>query len=150
MSRLQQLLVEHLDQDVAGDVGGEDGARRAGGAERALREPALVVAREERAPVLELVDVAGRLAREDLDRVLVAEVVGALDRVEGVRLGAVLGGVAERRVDAALGRAGVAAGRVQLRDHADVGARVVGLDGRAHACAAGADDEHVVRRFHRE
>ena len=87
MSRLHDLLVEHLDQDVAGDVGGEDRARRAGGAERALRELAVVAAREERAPVLELVDVAGRLAREDLDRVLVAEVVGALDRVVGVDLG---------------------------------------------------------------
>ena len=83
---LHELLVEHLDQHVAGDVGREHGARRAGGAERPLREPAVVAAREERAPVLELVDVAGRLAREDLDRVLVAEVVGALDRVEGVRL----------------------------------------------------------------
>ena len=36
---LDELLVEHLDQHVAGDVGREDGARRAGGAERALREP---------------------------------------------------------------------------------------------------------------
>ena len=92
----------------------------------------------------------GASRREDLDRVLVAEVVGALDRVEGVRLGRVLGRVPERRVDAALGRAGVAAGRVELRDHADVGACVVGLDGRAHAGAAGADDQDVVRRFHVE
>ena len=51
----------------------------------------VVGAREDRAPVLELVDVAGRLVAEDLDRVLVAEVVGALDRVERVLLGAVLG-----------------------------------------------------------
>ena len=122
-SSLHQLLVEHLDQHVAGDVGGVDGARRAGGAERALGDPAVLVAREDAAPVLELVDVAGRLAREDLDRVLVAEVVGALDRVERVDLGAVLGRVPERRVDAALGRAGVAARRVQLRDDGDVRAR---------------------------
>ena len=134
---------------MAGDVGRVDGARRAGGAERALREPPVVAAREERAPVLELVDVARRLAAEDLDRVLVAEVVGALDGVEGVLLGVVLARVAERRVDAALGRAGVAARRVELRDDADVGARVERLDRGAHACAAGADDEHVVLRFHR-
>ena len=63
-------------------------------------------------------------------------------------LGGVLGGVPERRVDAALGRAGMAAGRVQLRDDADVRAGVVRLDGRAHARAAGADDQDVVRRFH--
>ena len=81
---------------------------------------------------------------EDLDRVLVAEVVGALDGVEGVRLGAVLGGVAERGVDAALGGAGMAPRRVQLRDHADVRAPVVRLDGCAHAGAPGADDEDVV------
>ena len=66
-------------------------------------------AREDGAPVLELVDVARRLVAEDLDRVLVAEVVGALDRVERVLLGVVLGRVAERRVDPAFGRAGVAA-----------------------------------------
>ena len=133
---------------MAGDVGREDGARRAGGAERALREPAVVAAREDRAPVLELVDVLGRLAREDLDRVLVAEVVGALDRVERVALGGVVGRVPERRVDAALGRAGVAAGRVQLRDDRDVRARVVGLDRGAHACATRADHEYVVLRVH--
>ena len=114
-----QLLVQHLDQHVPGDVGGVDRAWGAGGAERALVEPAFVVAREDGAPVLELVDVAGRLAREDLDRVLVAEVVGALDGVEGMRLRAVLGGVAERCVDAALGGARMAPRRVQLGDHAD-------------------------------
>ena len=146
---LDELLVEHLDQDVPRDVGGVDRARRAGGAEGALREPAVVRAREHRAPVLELVDVAGRLAAEDLDRVLVAEVVGALDRVEGVRLGAVLAGVPERRVDAALGRAGVAAGRMELRDDRDVGAGIVSFDRGAHACATRADHEYVVLRVHR-
>ena len=37
---------------------------------------------------------------------------------------------------------------MELRDDADVGAGVVCLDRRAHAGAAGADDEHVVRCFH--
>ena len=90
----------------------------------------------------------GASRREDLDRVLVADVVGALDRVEGVDLGRVLGRVPERGVDAALGRAGMAAGRVELRDHPDVCAGVVGLDRGAHAGAAGADDQDVVGRFH--
>ena len=98
--------------------------------------------------MLELVDVARRLAAEDLDRVLVADVVGALDGVEGVLLGIVLARVAERRVDAALGGAGMAAGRVELRDDADVGAGVVRLDRRPHAGATRADDEHIVLRFH--
>jgi hypothetical protein len=43
----------------------------------------------------------------------------------------------------------VAADRVDLRDESDVGARVESLDGGAHARAPGADDEDVVRRFHR-
>ena len=145
---LDELLVEHLDQDVAGDVGGEHGARRACGAERALCELAVIAPREDRAPVLELVDVARRLAREDLDRVLVADVVGALDGVERVRLDGVLGGVAERCVDAALGRSRMASGRVQLRDHTDVRPCVVRFDGRAHTRAAGSDDQDVVGRFH--
>ena len=40
---LLQLLVEHLDEDVTGDVRRVDGARRAGGAEGALVELALRV-----------------------------------------------------------------------------------------------------------
>ncbi len=145
---LDELLVEHLDQDVPGDVGGEHRAGRPGRAERPLGEPAVVGAGEHRAPVLELVDVGRRLAREDLDRVLVAEEVGALDRVVGMGLGAVVAGVAECSVDAALGRAGVASRRMQLRDHRDVGARVERLDRRPHAGTAGADHEYVVRRLH--
>ena len=133
---------------MAGDVGRVGRARLAGGAERALRDPPVLGAREDRAPVLELVDVVRRLVAEDLDRVLVAEVVGALDRVEGVLLGVVLGRVPERRVDPALGRAGVAANRVDLGDERDVGAGVECLDRGAHARAAGADDEHVVLRVH--
>src|SRR4029077_16951321 len=84
---LDELLVEHLDQHGAGDVRGVDRAGRAGCTERALRELAVVAPREECAPVLQLVDVPRSLAGEDLDRVLVTEIVGALDRVEGVDLG---------------------------------------------------------------
>jgi hypothetical protein len=145
---LDELLVEHLDQHVTRDVGGVDGARRAGRAERALCEPAVLRSREHRAPVLELVDVARSLSAEDLDRILIAEVVGALDGVERVRLGAVFTGVPERGVDAALGRAGVAAGRVELRDDRDIGAGVVSLDRSAHPCAPGPDHEYVVLRVH--
>ena len=72
---LLQLFVEHLDEYVTCDVRGIDGARRAGRALQALVELALRVPREDTAPALELVDVARRLAREDLDRVLVADVV---------------------------------------------------------------------------
>ena len=71
---LHHLLVEHLDEHVPRDVRGIGRARRARGAERALRDPPVLGAREDGAPVLELVDVVGRLVAEDLDRVLVAEV----------------------------------------------------------------------------
>ena len=98
--------------------------------------------------MLELVDVARRLAGEDLDRVLVGEEVRPLDGVEGVRLRRVLLRVPERGVDAALGRAGMAAGRMELRDDGDVGSGVERLDRRAHARATGADHEDIVRRFH--
>ena len=84
---LHHLLVEHVHEHVAGDVGRVGGSRLAGRAERPLRDAPVLGAREDRAPVLELVDVVRRLVAEDLDRVLVAEVVGALDRVEGVLLG---------------------------------------------------------------
>ena len=40
--------------------------------------------------------------------------------------------------------------RVELRDHRDVGARVVRLDRGAHAGAAGTDHEDVVLSDHRD
>ena len=135
---------------MAGDVGCIGGPRRTRGSEGPLRDPPVLGAREDRAPVLELVDVAGRLVAEDLDRVLVAEVVGALDGVEGVLLRAVLGCVSERGVDPALRRAGVTADRMDLREKRDVRAEIVSLDRGAHPGASGADDEHVVCRFHQE
>ena len=134
---------------MARDVRREGGARLACCAEGPLSDTPVLGAREDRAPVLELVDVAGRLVAEDLDRVLVAEVVGALDRVVRVLLRAVLGGVPERRVDPALGRAGVAADRMDLREKRDVGAEIVCLDRGAHPGAPGADNQDVVCGFHR-
>ena len=71
-----------------------------------------------------------------------------IDSREGVRLGGVRPRVSKRRIDAALGRAGVAADRVDLRDDGDVGADVECLDGRAHTGAARADDDDVVLRLH--
>src|SRR5262249_35018608 len=125
-----------------------DRARRPRGAERPLRELAVLAPGEERAPMLQLVDVAGRLGGEDLDRVLVADVVRALDGVVGVDLRRVVFRVPERGVDAALSGAGMAPGRVELRDHRNIRACIVRGDGRAHACAAGAHYEDVVLTNH--
>src|SRR5690606_9059698 len=86
------------------------------------------------------------LLGHDLGGVLVDEVVTTLDGVEGVPLPVVLFHVGQRGAHAALGRAGVATGRVQLGQHSrsDTGAR---LDGGAHARAAGTDDDDVVAMF---
>ena len=115
---LDALLVERLQDHVAGPVGREAGAADGRLAEVAgvAAEPALVdlaVGRavERQAHVLELDHRLDGLVGQHLGRVLVDEVVAALDGVEHVPLPAVLLEVAERRADAALGGAGVGAGR---------------------------------------
>ena len=126
---LDALLVERLQDHVAGPVGGEAGPLDRPLAEVAgvAAEPALVdlaVGRpvERQAHVLELDHGLDRLAGQDLGGVLVDEVVAALDRVEHVPLPVVLLLVAQGGTDAALGGAGVGAGRVEL-----------GQDGRVDA-----------------
>ena len=139
---LHQLLVEHVQQRLAGDVGHVVGARGGGAAEGARPELALTVAVEGHARVLEPEHLVGRLAAHDLDRVLVAEVVRALDRVVGVGLPRVVR--VQRRVDASRRRVGVRADRVDL---AHDGHRRPGLgrsQGGALAGEACADDEDVV------
>ena len=137
-----------MHEDVAGDVGRVGGAGCAGCAEWTLRDPPVLGSGEHGAPVLELVHVARGLVAQDLDRVLIAEVIRALDRVVGVGLWVVLGRVAERRVDSPFGRAGVASDRMDLGEKRDVGACIVRLDRRAHSRAAGAHDQDVVLGFH--
>ena len=86
----------------------------------------------------------GRVLAHRRDRVLVAEIVGAFDAVEGVGFGRVLFAVAERGIDAALRRAGVAADRVHFRDDGDVGTALGGFHRGAHAGETAADDDDVV------
>ena len=133
-----------MQDGLARDVGHVVGARGRGSAERPRAELALLVAVEGHAQVLELEDLAGRLAGHDLDRVLVAQVVRALDRVVGVRLPGVLR--VERRVDAALGRVRVGAHRMDLGD--DPHGRALLRCGESGALPgeAGSYDEYVVVR----
>ena len=148
-AELDAVLEERLQDHVARAVG-----RVAGAAHRALpvigrvaAEPALVDlalgrAVERQAHVLEVDDGVDRLLCEDLRGVLVDEVVAALDGVERVPLPRVLLDVREGGGHAALRRAGVRPGGVELRDdrRASAGAR---LDRRAHSGAARADDDDV-------
>ena len=120
-ARLDVLLVQRVQHRVAGAVGRGAGALHrllavVGGvaAERALVDRAVRVAVERHAEVLELVDDLRRLAAHELDRVLVAEPVGALDGVVEVVVPVVLAHVAERGADAALRRDRVRAGREHL------------------------------------
>ncbi len=150
MPALDAVLVQRLQDHVAGAVRGVAGPAHGrlavlGGvaAESALVDLALGRAVERQAHVLEVDDRVDGLLREDLGRVLVDQVVAALHRVEGVPLPAVLLHVGERGGHAALRRAGVGPGGVELRD--DRGARLrARLDRRTHAGAAGAHDQHVV------
>ena len=79
--------------------------------------------------------------------VLVCQVVGALDGVEGVlcrRVVGAVGIVGQRRVDAALRGPRVAAAGVHLREHRHVDALLLGLDGGAQAGQAAAHDDELM------
>src|SRR6202166_3883454 len=102
---------------MAGAVGGGAGALRGAlavvrghAAERALIDLAVfLAARERQAPMLPLVNRLRRVAAQIFDGVLVAEPIGALDRVVHVPAPVVLAHIAEGCCDAALRRDGVRA-----------------------------------------
>ena len=141
----QQLLEEDGEHGVAGAVGGVAGARRGVPAEAALGDAALFVARERAAHVLELEDVLGPLAGQQLGRVLVDQEVAAFDGVEHVQVPGVLGGVAERGGDAALRGAGVRAQRMHLGEDRDIQRGVFAdLQRGPHPGQARAHDQYVM------
>ena len=149
-ARADVLLVERVEQRVAGAIGGGAGALhrllaevRHVAAERPLVDRAVGVAVERHPEVLELVDDLRRHLAHVFDRVLVAEPVGALDRVVHVPEPAVLGHVAQSGADAALRGDGVRAGREHLRQNGDRQARFGQLQRRPHPGAAGPDDDRV-------
>ena len=146
---LDVLLEQGLEDHVAGAVGGEAGAAHGPlavvvgvAAEAPLVDPAVGGAVERHAHVLEVVDGLDRLPAHDLGRVLVDQVVAALDGVEGVPLPVVLFDIRQGGAHAALGGAGVGAGRVELGDHRrppPPGA----LQGGPQSGPPGPDDHHV-------
>ncbi len=149
---LQALLIERVDHGVAGAVGGGAGALRhrafavfrGVAAERALIDLALGRARKRHAEMLELDHRLHRVVAHEFDRVLVAEPVGALDRIVEMPTPIVRPHIAERGADAALRRDGVGARRKHLGDAGGLEARHAHAQGRAQARAAGADDDDVV------
>ena len=149
---LERLAVHRVQHGVAGAVGGGAGALRGAlavmrghAAERALVDLAVfLAARERQAPMLQLVHGGRRVLAHVLDRVLVAEPVGALDGVVHVPAPVVLAHVAERGGDAALRRHGVRARREHLGDAGGAQAGFRAADHGAQAGAAGADDHDVV------
>ncbi len=120
----KRLLVERVDDRMAGAVGGGAGAvgRRPLAvfhhvpAERPLIDLPGFGARERHAEMLQFDDRRDRLAAHVFDRVLVAEPVRALDRVVHVPAPVVVAHVAERGGNAALRGDGVAAGREHLAE----------------------------------
>ena len=150
---LDALLVERLQDGVTGSVGRVAGAADgrlavvAGvAAEAALVDQALVGPVEGQAQVLELDDGVDRVAAHHLGRVLVDQVVPALDRVEPVPLPVVLLDVGQGGAHASLGGPGVRPGGIELADDADAGLRpevLLQLQRRVEAGAAGADHDRV-------
>ena len=147
----ERLLVERVQDGMAGAVGGGAGAMRDAlavlrghAAERALVDLALGRAAERHAEMLQLDDRRDAVAAHVFDGVLVAQPVRPLDGVVHVPAPVVGPHVAQRRRDAALRRHGVAAGREHLGDAGGLEALVGHAEGGAQARAAGADDDDVV------
>ena len=146
----QRLLVQGVQDRVAGAVGG--GAGALGGAlavvgghaaERTLVDLAVLGARERHALMFELDDRRNRLAAHVLDGVLVTQPVAALDGVVEVEAPVVLAHVAERSGDATLRRHGVAASREYLGDAGGLQALLGQAEGGTQAGTAGPDHDHV-------
>src|SRR5262249_39826751 len=135
-------LVEHVQEGLSGDVSYVGGALHRGAPERPQVQFALLVAVKGDAEVLQVHHLAGRFRAHDFDRVLVAEVVRALDGVVRVRVPVVID--RDRRVYASRGGHRVRAHRVDLADDGHAGARPRGRQSRALAGQTGSDDQHVV------
>ena len=148
---LQRLLVERVQDGVAGAVGGGAGALRGflaevlgHAAKGALVDLAFLGAAERHAEMLELDDRRNRLAAHVFDGVLVAQPVRPLDGVVHVPAPVVLAHIAQRRRNAALGGHGVAARREHLRDAGGLQAGRSHAHGGAEARATGADNNDIV------
>ncbi len=147
---LDAVLIQRLQNHVAGAIGRVAGPAHRGlavvagvPAEAALVDAALGGAVERHPHLLQVEHRVDGFLAHDLHGVLVGEIVAALDGVERVPLPVVVLDVGQRGAHAALGRAGVAAGGIQLGQHRGTHPRTR-LDRGAHPGTARADDHHVV------
>ena len=147
---LDAVLVEGLEDHVAGAVccvacaADRRLAVIAGvAAEAALVDFAFRGAVEGKAHLFEVEHGVDGFFCHDFGCVLVDEVVAALNGVEGVPFPVVLFDVGQCGAHAALCRAGVGAGGVDLCEHCGA-CTLAGFDGCAHAGAASSDDHNVI------
>ena len=116
------------------------------GAEEALQDLPVLVAREVGSPPQEILDAARRLTRERLDEIGLVEPVALLERVGGVRLPRVLGvHRPQGGVDAALCQHGMRVAARSLGRAEDAHALLGQLDRRPQARASRTDDQDVRR-----
>jgi len=148
---LQALLIQRVQNGMAGAVGRRTGAHRRGlavilhmAAEGALVNAAILGAGEGHAVMFELNDRGDRLAAHIFDGVLVTQPIRALDGVIHVPAPVILAHIAQGRADAALGGHRVAA---RGEDFGDAGGFEAGgphAEGGAQTGAAGAHHHHVI------
>ena len=140
-ARVDGVILQRANQLEAGAVADVRQARIAVAAEVALVDAAVRRAIEHRAPAFELAHAIGRFLGVQFGHAPVVDVLAAAHRVGEVHLPAVaVVVVRHRRGHAAFGHHRVRLAEQRLADQADRHAGVGGLDRRAQAGAAGADD----------
>ena len=134
---LQALLIKRVQNGMTGAVGGGAGALYGRfavilhmAAEGALIDAAILGARKRHAVMFQFINGLRAIGAHILNRILVAEPVGALDRVVHMPAPVVLLHIAERRADAALGGDRVAASRKYLGDASGAQAGRLAAQGR--------------------
>jgi hypothetical protein len=148
---LQGLLIERVDDGMAGAVGGSASALRHRlaivdrvAAERPLIDLAVGGARERHAVMLELDHRRDGIAAHIFDRILVTQPVRPLDRVVHMPAPVVVTHVAECRADPALSCDRMAARREHLGDARGLQAFDGHAESGAEAGTAGTDDHDVI------
>ena len=143
------LLVERVEQLLAGRRARERGAMVQRAAEAAEVDEAFGRAVERNAHAIEQIDDARRRVAHALHERLVGEVVAALHRVLEVDVGVVAFALrVDRAVDAALRAHRMAALHGHEREQIDGNAELADLDGGHQAGKAAADDAHSTRGSH--